>query len=346
MLNTDIVNCYGSIYTHSISWALHGIKKSKSNISKLFGDKIDAILRWSTYNQTCGIPQGSILMDFIAELILGYADRILHYKIIWYNRQCNNPIGEYKILRFRDDYRIFTHTKEDASRIAKLLTEVLSGLNFKLNQQKTFITDHIIRDAIKPDKYFRIQSKEYDNTMQKQLLLIHSFSERYPNSGSIKTMLQHFFKCLYSDDFISDHSDNDVLIALMLDIMLHNPSSYPIAVPIIGRIIEMKCLNFYNVFSIVKNKLKSVPYTEFLDIWMQRLTIKSKMFEEYSAKICKRVSADYAKHSGIHNMWDSEWLHKDFREIIEKTSIVNDSIIEEMREIPTPEETNVFCKQY
>lgn len=28
---TDITNCYGSIYTHSISWALHGMEYSKEH---------------------------------------------------------------------------------------------------------------------------------------------------------------------------------------------------------------------------------------------------------------------------------------------------------------------------
>ena len=30
-----------------------------------------------SYGQTNGIPQGTILMDFIAEMVLGYADYLL-----------------------------------------------------------------------------------------------------------------------------------------------------------------------------------------------------------------------------------------------------------------------------
>ena len=87
MLNTDITDCYGALYTHAISWALHGIEvaKEKGNRGKLLGDKIDTILRWSTYNQTNGIPQGSVLMDFIAEIVLCYADETLVEKIKEYN---------------------------------------------------------------------------------------------------------------------------------------------------------------------------------------------------------------------------------------------------------------------
>ena len=33
------------------------------------------------YGQTNGIPQGSVLMDFISEMVLGYIDKLLEEKI-------------------------------------------------------------------------------------------------------------------------------------------------------------------------------------------------------------------------------------------------------------------------
>jgi len=54
-----------------------------------------------TYGQTNGIPQGSVLMDFIAEIVLGYTDLELSHKI---NQL---KIEDYQIIRYRDDYRIF-----------------------------------------------------------------------------------------------------------------------------------------------------------------------------------------------------------------------------------------------
>lgn len=57
-----------------------------------------------SFGQTNGIPQGSNLMDFIAELVLGYSDLQLSKKLIM------TTISNYKILRYRDDYRIFTNS--------------------------------------------------------------------------------------------------------------------------------------------------------------------------------------------------------------------------------------------
>ena len=31
VLHTDVVDCYGSLYTHSISWAIHGLEEAKRN---------------------------------------------------------------------------------------------------------------------------------------------------------------------------------------------------------------------------------------------------------------------------------------------------------------------------
>lgn len=82
VIHTDIANCYESIYTHSIPWALHGkeeAKKEKNN-KNLLGNKIDKLMQDMNYGQTNGIPQGSVLSDFIAEIVLGSIDLKLSEK--------------------------------------------------------------------------------------------------------------------------------------------------------------------------------------------------------------------------------------------------------------------------
>ena len=62
------------------------------------GNQIDSIIRLISDSQTNGIPQGSILMDFIAEIVLFYLDREISVKIK------NQEISDFKIIRWRDDY--------------------------------------------------------------------------------------------------------------------------------------------------------------------------------------------------------------------------------------------------
>jgi len=97
LFKTDISNCYSSIYTHSISWALHGKEGAKNNRfdKSLLGNQIDKIMRLISNSQTNGIPQGSILMDFIAEIVLFYLDKQISVKIK------NQEISDFKIIRWR-----------------------------------------------------------------------------------------------------------------------------------------------------------------------------------------------------------------------------------------------------
>ena len=75
-VQTDIENCYESIYTHTIAWALNGKPTAKKNKrdQNLLGNKIDKAIRNMQNGQTNGLPQGSKIFDLIAELILRYSD--------------------------------------------------------------------------------------------------------------------------------------------------------------------------------------------------------------------------------------------------------------------------------
>ena len=150
VFDTDVADCYGSIYTHSIAWAVESktIAKSKQGRSnkKLLGNIIDASIQNAQYKQTNGIPQGSVLMDFIAEIVLGYIDRILGVILKKQN------ITDYEILRYRDDYRIFVNNPNDGEGILKLLSEIMMPFGLKLNAGKTKGSQDIITQSIKKDK--------------------------------------------------------------------------------------------------------------------------------------------------------------------------------------------------
>ena len=234
-LDTDITDCYSSIYTHSIPWALHGKKIIKTNFSlekkqqkKYIGNDIDVTIQSMQYSQTNGIPQGSVLMDFIAEIILGYADAILSSKIKKYK------IEDYQILRYRDDYRIFATNQETLVKIAKLLTETLIDLNLKLNTQKTFISNNIVRDTIKPDKLYWNEAKQGEKTLQKHLFLIHSLAEKYPNSGSLSKSLDIFIDRIYPLKLFKEENTK-VLVSILVDIAYNNPRTYPVITAILFR---------------------------------------------------------------------------------------------------------------
>ena len=178
---TDIVDCYPSIYTHSVAWALHGksVAKTKRSDRTLIGNIIDRLLQDMHLGQTNGIPQGSVLMDFIAEMVLGYADVELS------SRCSGDGINDYRILRYRDDYRIFVNNPSDGDRILKHLTEVLIDLGLKLNPAKTGFSANVIHSSVKDDKLDWIFKKHRARGLQNWLLMIHDHGLNHPNSGQL-----------------------------------------------------------------------------------------------------------------------------------------------------------------
>jgi len=56
MLNTDITDCYGAIYTHTIPWALHekDVAKQCRNDKRLIGNQIDKTIQEMQNGQTNG----------------------------------------------------------------------------------------------------------------------------------------------------------------------------------------------------------------------------------------------------------------------------------------------------
>ncbi|WP_318766919.1 RNA-directed DNA polymerase [Lactiplantibacillus carotarum] len=130
-IKTDVTNCYGSIYTHTLDWAIRGKEVAKKDQKvRSFGAKLDQKIRQMQCNQTNGIPQGGILFDFIAEIVLGYSDFLLSKELTKLN------ISEWRVIRYRDDYRIFSNKKEEAELIVKKLSDILSNLNMHFNSKK------------------------------------------------------------------------------------------------------------------------------------------------------------------------------------------------------------------
>lgn len=339
VLVTDITDCYGSIYTHSIGWALHEKEKARDhrtvNPPTLIGCIIDNIIQSMSYRQTNGIPQGSVVMDFIAEMVLGYADYEFTKKAV----SILNDI-DYKILRYRDDYRIFTNNQEDAVKITKLLSEVLSELNLKLNTQKTFVSNNIIRDVIKPDKLYWNEAKHGEKTLQKHLLLIHSLAEKYPNSGSVSTAMSKFIDRIYPLNVFKEDSTK-VLVSILVDIAYNNPRTYPSVIVCLGKILSLEPDNetVEEICKLIENKFKSKPNVGHWKVWFQRLTIKSNREKDKDSeeKLCQ-----IAANNNDVTLWDIGWLKNEYQQIFKECSIINEEVLSEISNVPEKNEAQLF----
>lgn len=218
---TDISDCYGSLYTHSISWALHSrtVAKYRRNDRRLLGNCIDKAVSDMSNGQTNGIPQGSVLMDFIAEIVLGYADTILSKKL----QQLVNQ--DYRIIRFRDDYRVFVNNPKDGEKILKAISEIMFEIGMKLNPVKTMASNRVVSDSIKQDKLSWIGKKQSTKNIQKHLLIIHSHAMNYPNSGTLTVALQKFNKKIEKNKTLDSNSKLMPVISIAVDIAFKQSKS-------------------------------------------------------------------------------------------------------------------------
>ena len=327
--DTDIADCYGSIYTHSIAWAIETIDIAKAQRDgNLLGNKIDTHIRNMQYGQTNGIPQGSVLMDFIAEIILGYIDEQLTDEI---NK---NNIADYKIFRYRDDYKIFVNTPNDGEMILRLLSEVMVDFGLKLNSSKTRENKNIISSSVKPDKLSWFQINQGNLTLQKQFLLIHMHSIQYPNSGSIVRVLTELNKK------ISNKEDSTQIISITVDIMLNNPRTIPICCSIISKILKNtdEGIKLY-ISEKIYNRFMDTSNSELAQIWLQRMLKGSVDKFHFKEALCSIVKGEKSE------IWDNSWFNGDnnkIKKLILPASIFDKTIFDEKDEVIKESEVSLF----
>jgi len=301
LLHTDVTDCYGSLYTHSIAWALHGIPqaKKKKNDKSLLGNQIDAHIQAGRYGQTNGISQGSVLMDFIAELVLGWVDNLINQEL--------SGQENIHVLRYRDDYRIFANSDDDAEKVLKVVSDKLRIVGMKLGVSKTVSCRNVVEGSIKPDKLAGIELQDLDvsnaKTIQKQLLRLHSFGQRFPNSGILRRLVSEFYTNVSKQTEVPD--DLDVQVAIATDIAFVSPSTFPAVASILTHLISLApSEQKIRLWTSVREKMRRVPYNGYLEVWLQRVTKPRAVgfTLDSNEPICQIVNGSAPQ------LWDSSWI--------------------------------------
>lgn len=335
LYNSDIADCYSSFYTHSIAWAIETKEEAKKKRDEsLLGNRVDKSISNMQNAQTNGIPQGSVLMDFIAELILGYIDELLFEKLD------SDSLTDYKILRYRDDYKIFVNSQNDGELILKRLAEVLIPFGLKLNSSKTNQSKNVIMGAIKSDKLAWIRLNYADLNMQQKLLLIHQHSTEFPNSGSVVRRLTELSEQM---DYIrskQNWGDSIQLISITVDIITRNPKAIPCGCSIISKVLrnitgETKS----RIRGMICARLMDMPNSEFSQIWLQRILKGNAPKKCFSEKLCQLANGEEV------SIWENDWLKESgntLAEIMSSTHIFDKKQFDEADEVINSREISVF----
>ncbi|HVN95453.1 MAG TPA: RNA-directed DNA polymerase [Syntrophorhabdaceae bacterium] len=335
LFHTDITDCYGSIYTHSITWALHdkAVAKKERENKKLIGNIIDWQLQAMSNGQTNGISQGSVLMDFIAEIVLYYVDSLLADKIKTFKK------ADYKIIRYRDDYRIFSNNPQVAEQIIKELTDILNDFGMKINSAKTKGINDVVHSSIKPDKLFWMVNENKCDDLNSEIFSISVFAEKYPNSGTVAKLLMKYYDKISKSSRKDIKANIKVLISVITDIAFKNPRTYPIISAILSKLIDfMPKKDRDQITRKILNKFKKLPNTGIMQLWLQRITIKTSSKFDYSEKLCSKIDDNSVV------IWNSDWLKPNLRKIIDSYDLVDRKILESLGAVISDEEVSLFDK--
>ena len=197
----------------------------------------------------------------------------------------------------------------------------------------TTISNDVISKSIKRDKIEALDlNLNSDISIQKKLLVIREFANKNPNSGSLKTMLVDFYKETI-EKLKKKRNDNKEIISIIVDLMYNNPNLYQICV-----IILSKLLSFENksnkelIIKCIEEKFSKLPNTDYLSIWLQRITLTYNAKREFNSKICKIIYDSTAK------LWNLSWLNIDINEEL----IVDKLLIKELTPVISSKELDIF----
>jgi len=125
--HADIANCFPSIYTHSISWALVTKTYAKTNRTpSLWFNLIDIYTRNLKFGETNGLLIGPHVSNLISEIILTAVDHELVNQ-------------GFKYIRNIDDYSCYAKSHEEAEKFILSLSHELKKYELTLNSKKSKI---------------------------------------------------------------------------------------------------------------------------------------------------------------------------------------------------------------
>ncbi len=243
----DIKNCYGSIYTHSLSWATHGMTFMKSKKRwhnyRLLGNRLDKLFQSSNNDHTTGIPIGPAVSDVVSEILLAQVD-------IELSKSLNSE--KYLAVRFKDDYRILCDTEEDAKKIIKILQRALKSYNLILSDDKTTyykLPDGIFRNWV--SRYYTVnpQPKKYYTykRLREVFLSVISIERDLPGTGVIDRFLADIITKDYKPNFSVSRKRVSQIISMLLMLPSFRIKSFPKTLGVIESILQSMNDNWYKV---------------------------------------------------------------------------------------------------
>lgn len=188
---------------------------------------------------------------------------------------------------------------------------------------------------------------------QKHLLFIFEFSKRFPNSGQLVSQLEAFSKriekhlntkrTITKECEVKDLETNEItketetrevdghlwenistMVAIAVEIAANNvrvaPNALKVASQMLADMREKDAEKRKHIISLIYNKLRHIPNSAFLQVWLQNITHVTDDWSQgelYDMPLCKVVAKQPV------SLWNNSWLKPEFAYNLSTTSIVD-----------------------
>lgn len=124
VVSADVAQCFPSIYSHSIAWALVGVDHAKRHKQRHhWFNKLDNYSTMLKRAETNGLLIGPGTSNIMLEIIFSNIDNVL-------------SSNGFDFHRYVDDYTAYVENHNEADRFRNLLSDQLSKYNLFLNRAK------------------------------------------------------------------------------------------------------------------------------------------------------------------------------------------------------------------
>ena len=181
----DVLQCFPSIYTHTLPWALHTKEVAKAHKTDLalLGNRLDYWVRQGQDQQTLGIPIGPDTSLVLAEILLASIDERITTVCV--------PLAGYRAV---DDYELIFADRSSAENALANIQGILDEFELKLNEKNSKIIElPVCLDYLWPVRLRRFEIRSGIRTQRADLLdffsLAFDLSQQNPFSSVLRYAL-------------------------------------------------------------------------------------------------------------------------------------------------------------
>jgi hypothetical protein len=163
-LYADFARFYGSIYTHSIAWALHGQAAARADEKTMLlpGNQIDRLVRNTQDRQSMGIPVGPDSSLIMAEIIGTSIDQMLQ------------TAGYARGIRYVDDFHLYFRSRGECETAIAELHGACRLYELDINDSKTIIEE--LPDVCEPSWKVALRSFPFGSSKRADSDLLSYFN--------------------------------------------------------------------------------------------------------------------------------------------------------------------------